>query len=273
MNRLVIVVATAVTLAIAIPTQAQKNIPVVASASESGGVLTVNGVGFGSAPIVTLGGVLLGNVVVNTLGTNLTATMPSLTSGTYQLTVESGNNKSTAFEMTLGIQGPQGPQGPQGLQGPQGTQGDPGPAGPPGPIGPSDAAHVIRNPHSGEDTNLTNFISGTELINVPLPAGSYLISANVTINGITIGSEYFASCTVELTDGTTATTDLNSTINTGGAGGFSAGSSAVPLSIAGTIAGSGTARVFCNDSAVQPSRWSNARMNVLRVGTATTVVQ
>lgn len=119
--------------------------PVVVSSSISvgGDVLFVEGTGFGTAPTVSLGGVLLGGVVVNTIGTHLTADMPALTPGTYQLVVASGNNKSAAFEMTLGAQGPAGPAGPpgpQGVPGPAGPQGAPGVAGPAGPQGPAGVA-------------------------------------------------------------------------------------------------------------------------------------
>src|SRR3954468_2893522 len=79
--------------------------PVVISANQSGGTLTVQGSGFGSAPNVALGGVILGNVVVNSIGTTLTASAPSLVPGTYELTVSNGSNKSVAFDMTLGVQG------------------------------------------------------------------------------------------------------------------------------------------------------------------------
>jgi Collagen triple helix repeat (20 copies) len=126
---------------------AQK-VPVIISATEStnGLVLTVQGTGFGTAPGVALGGVILGGVVVNSIGTSLTASSPALPPGTYELTVQSGGNKSIAFEMTLGAQGPvgltgpQGPAGAAGATGPAGAQGLPGPAGASGAAGSSGAA-------------------------------------------------------------------------------------------------------------------------------------
>lgn len=116
-------------------------------------MLTVNGVNFGTDPSVTLGGVILTDVVVNSIGTSLTATMPPLAPGTYQLTVQSGNNKSAAFEMTLGVQGPTGPTGPtgpMGLPGGQGIPGATGATGATGPVGPSEAIHIVSRAAGSE---------------------------------------------------------------------------------------------------------------------------
>ena len=127
------------------PVSAQKQSPIVISASESvdGKTLFVQGSGFGTAPSVSFGGVILTSVVVNSIGTQITAATPALPPGTYQLTVVSGGNRSAAFEMTRGAQGPQGPAGPAGPAGPIGAMGllgPMGPAGEPGLQGPAGAA-------------------------------------------------------------------------------------------------------------------------------------
>ena len=123
---------------------AQKQTPVIIAATISvdGTTLFIQGMGFGALPTVTLGGVILDGVSVNSIGTQITAFMPVLPDGTFQLTVQSGNTKSIAFEMTLGVRGPEGPQGPQGPPGPAGVNGVDGLPGPPGatgatgPVGP-----------------------------------------------------------------------------------------------------------------------------------------
>src|SRR5207247_554302 len=114
-------------------------LPVVVSATQAGGTLTVGGTGFGTAPVVMLNGVQLTPVVVNSAGTSLTTPMPTLAPGTYQLVVVSGGNRSAAFEMAIGVQGPAGPQGPQGPKGDTGATGATGPQGPQGPKGDTGA--------------------------------------------------------------------------------------------------------------------------------------
>jgi hypothetical protein len=130
-------------------TSAQKPSPAIVSAviSVDSQYLIVEGTSFGSSPVVTLGGIALGGVVTN--GTHLEALMPALTPGAYQLTVTSGNNRSSSFEITIGAQGPAGaagsagpagPTGPAGATGAQGPQGPVGGQGPGGPTGPSGAS-------------------------------------------------------------------------------------------------------------------------------------
>lgn len=126
---------------------AQKNAtPVITSAiiSVDGTTLFIEGSGFGSTPSVALGGVFL-PAVGNSVGTTITAPMPELPPGSYQLQVWNGNKSSDGFEMTLGAQGARGPQGepgpegPAGPAGPMGPQGEPGRQGEPGPTGPAGA--------------------------------------------------------------------------------------------------------------------------------------
>ena len=88
--------------------------PVVSSAVIDGATISITGVNFGTSPSVTLGSITLGNVVVNNLGTEIHASVPALAAGSYLLTVQSGNNKSAAFEITIGAIGPQGRQGRRG---------------------------------------------------------------------------------------------------------------------------------------------------------------
>lgn len=132
---------------------------VLANISADGSILTIGGSNFGPSPFVALGGLWLDGVAVNVLGTAITASMPALPAGSYQLYVLSGNNRSVAFEMTIGAQGPEGPRGPEGPQGPpgeQGPQGEPGligPAGLQGVSGPQGAAGAAGAP--GPLTGLT----------------------------------------------------------------------------------------------------------------------
>jgi len=145
---------------------AQNSFPVVTSVimSADGSTLHATGYNFASTSSVTLVGYALGGIQVNAAGTALSALMPALSPGSYQLVVTTRGNKSAAFEITVGAQGPQGdpgppgepgPQGPQGEQGPQGTQGIPGPAGATGATGPqgtggrrgsADRAHLHGQP-------------------------------------------------------------------------------------------------------------------------------
>ncbi len=99
--------------------------------SADGNELFVTGRNFGRGPYVTLGEFVLGGVQVNRDGTMLTALMPAVTAGTYELHVWRGNGANQQASLSLAVLGPgqQGPQGPQGEPGPPGPQGDPGPQG------------------------------------------------------------------------------------------------------------------------------------------------
>src|SRR5262249_7500749 len=59
-----------------------------ATVSADQSTLFVEGKGFGSDPRVALDGLLLGGVTVNADGTSLTANMPALQPGSYQLLVQ-----------------------------------------------------------------------------------------------------------------------------------------------------------------------------------------
>ncbi|MBK9138368.1 MAG: hypothetical protein IPM17_06320 [Verrucomicrobia bacterium] len=99
------------------------------------GTLTLTGQNFNRGPLAVTLGTLPLTVVSSTAG-NIQAALPaSVTPGTYQLLVQSGNGEAGAasLDVTLGATGPQGPQGPTG---PQGDVGPQGPIGPTGPVGP-----------------------------------------------------------------------------------------------------------------------------------------
>jgi hypothetical protein len=125
-----------------------------AAVSTDQSTLFVRGMGFGRSPMVVLNGFILGGVQVDTSGTLLTALMPVLQPGSYQLLVfegagrrqnDDGNgdrDRVASFVLTVGAAGPKGDkgdkgdkgnQGDPGPQGSQGIQGVPGSQGPPGP--------------------------------------------------------------------------------------------------------------------------------------------
>jgi len=132
-------------------------ISALVSADQS--TLLVTGTGFGSAPLVALDGMLLGGVHVNARGTALTANMPALPPGSYELLVKNrslrrdddkkthdnnndkkhdddndDNDHVASFVLTVGAVGPKGDKGDTGATGPTGPM---GPIGPPGPTGPT----------------------------------------------------------------------------------------------------------------------------------------
>jgi len=133
-------------------------ISALVSADQS--TLLVTGTGFGTAPLVALDGMLLGGVHVNARGTTLTANMPALPPGSYELLVKSrslrrdddkkkhdndknkhdddgdDNDSVASFVLTVGAVGAKGDKGDTGATGPTGPM---GPIGPPGPTGPTGA--------------------------------------------------------------------------------------------------------------------------------------
>jgi hypothetical protein len=94
--------------------------------SDSPSQITVSGVRFGSAkPIVTVDALPL--FVVNFTDSVVVASLPSLPSGTYALSVENTQNHQVGSSaVTVGGAGPQGQTGPVGPTGPQGVKGDTG---------------------------------------------------------------------------------------------------------------------------------------------------
>jgi hypothetical protein len=73
-------------------------ISALVSADQS--TLLVTGTGCGSAPLVALDGMLLGGVHVNARGTTLTANMPALPPGSYELLLKSRSLRLTTQEET-----------------------------------------------------------------------------------------------------------------------------------------------------------------------------
>ena len=136
--------------------------------------LTITGKRFGSAePIVNLAGLTL--VVTAFTPTSVTATLPpSLTPGSYVLTVAKKHERYCigAFDLTLGAVGPKGDMGAVGPEGSRGPEGPGGPAGFPGAPGPSDlfVAREIQSPQLNNDT---------DIVSVSVPAGNYLILATM----------------------------------------------------------------------------------------------
>jgi len=74
------------------------------------------------------------------------ATLPSLQSGSYLLSLTNSESQTTALSVTIGAvgpQGPAGPQGPTGIRGPAGPAGARGPVGAPGATGSQGPAFTI----------------------------------------------------------------------------------------------------------------------------------
>src|SRR5215469_15505231 len=70
--------------------------------------------------------------IVSFSGSSVIAELPSLSAGSYTVSIKNSCGNSVSFNYAYGAIGPQGPLGPQG---PQGLQGIPGPAGALGPAG------------------------------------------------------------------------------------------------------------------------------------------
>lgn len=235
--------------------------PAITSAAllPDGKTIVINGSGFGFTPRVTLGGVVLTNVIVNGMGTRIIGIAPSLPPGTYQLTVQCGFSKSNAFEMTIGAQGPVGPQGPVGAQGPRGDKGEQGAAGltgqagPAGPSGEGVAIAIYRYPHydaatnTFEDTSLSAYMTGTTLIQMDLPAGSYALSAQVPVFGYqSTHAEYVASCWISVAgqagEASTIASPTSTQLN-------------VTPSFLYTLDAPGSASLICSTTTSQPASW------------------
>ncbi len=181
--RLFSLLALLLLTAFALPVKAQL-FSVISSATvnTSTNTLTITGSGFSSRvkPTVHLGGTSL--AVSSFDDTSIVASLGPVTApGTYLLTVTSGIT-FVAADVTLGAVGPQGPIGPQGLTGATGAAGPAGPTGETGPQGASGSTLPPTlygaafaggvNPGSGK--------SGTDIADLTLPPGAYLLHAVVT---------------------------------------------------------------------------------------------
>jgi hypothetical protein len=122
---------------------------VVKGASADGDILTIRGIGFGTAaPHVALAGVPL--VVISSDGDEIAAQLPAgIPPGSYLLVVARNPARTPyyLFDVTLGAAGPQGEPGPAGDRGPQ------GPPGPPGPPGPDVTAQIAALQTQVQDLN------------------------------------------------------------------------------------------------------------------------
>jgi hypothetical protein len=89
-------------------------------------------------------------------------------------------------------------QGPQGRPGPQGSQGPEGPQGPDGPGATVSATHAFSAALGSEVT----LGVGTPVLSMTLPAGSYVLSASVTVVNVdpTPANEGLASCAFDELD-------------------------------------------------------------------------
>jgi hypothetical protein len=90
-----------------------------------------------------------------------------------------------AGQLPAGAQGPKGdpgPQGPQGIPGQHGPKGDAGAAGPEGDTG----AQGAPGPSDGyiAKRDILNVTGGTTVASLPLPTGSYIISAKLPVFGL-----------------------------------------------------------------------------------------
>ena len=115
---------------------------VIETAIESGGVLTITGMNFGTGtPLVTLG--LVPVTVTSPSGAAVITAdvMWVLLPGSYLGTVSRGPSTTDlgVFWVTIGAVGPAGPTGPQGETGADGATGPTGATGPSGPTGPTGA--------------------------------------------------------------------------------------------------------------------------------------
>jgi hypothetical protein len=151
--------------------------------------ITITGSGFNAKikPVVSLGGKNLAVSSVTT--TTIVAGLGSVTApGTYLLTVTSGFAFATA-DVTLGAVGPQGPAGPQGPLGPQGFTGEAGPQGPIGPAGPAGPAGLASAPtlygatFAGGANQGAGDTASTDIADLALPPGAYLLQAVITATG------------------------------------------------------------------------------------------
>ena len=153
--------------------------------------INITGSGFSSKvkPTVYLGGTTLS--ISSFTATSIVASLGSVTlPGTYLLTVTSGITFAAA-DVTLGAVGPQGPIGPPGLTGATGASGATGAIGQTGPTGATGATGPEGAPGPTLPPTLYGAAfsgglikgsgnSGTDIADIALPPGAYLLHAAVT---------------------------------------------------------------------------------------------
>lgn len=164
-----------------------------ASANLSTGQLTITGTSFPNKVTVLLNGQPLS--IVSASSTTILASLPAsvlAASGSYALTLEQQSDPQAHevahFVVTIGVVGPAGPAGATGATGPVGPMGSEGPAGATGPVGPQGPAGNTAPPSAygatfsgsvGSGDSTTE--AGTDIDDLTIPAGAYLLQAVVTV--------------------------------------------------------------------------------------------
>jgi Collagen triple helix repeat (20 copies) len=128
------------------------------------GVLAVGGIAYASIPDAT--GVIHGCYLKS--------------GGGLRVIDSAGHCGMSETSLNWGQQGPPGPAGPAGPAGAAGQTGPMGPAGPAGPAGTSGAAHAY---FATDSTLIGSGSSGDVTTLAGLPAGTYLVWADVELSG------------------------------------------------------------------------------------------
>ena len=125
--------------------------------------------------------------------------------GTFELSLRWGDRGDRAtMDLTLGADGPQGPAGTAGPAGPAGAPGMNGLPGQPGPPGQQGIQGLQGNPGAAGATGAFGGIgatfaggvgtSATDIVDIPLVAGTYVLQAVVNAPGL--GAPRQLACTV-----------------------------------------------------------------------------
>jgi hypothetical protein len=152
-----------------------------------------------------------------------------------------------------------GPSGPSGASGPSGPQGPSGPSGPSGPAGLV-AAKQANGQFNGE---LTSSITGDVVATMNLPPGNWAVYGRVKIVNLNFGSDYFASCRIEVEGVPKDSVDGS----TGVGAGFTQSSQILPMMGLATVAGSGLVEIRCNDADALPAGAVNGKILAVQVST------
>lgn len=168
----------------------------------------------------------------------------------------------------LGVPGPQGSAGPKGDTGATGPKGDTGAAGPKGETGATGGTGAAGatgpvGPSTGfaaQQASSLNFAGGTQTpVSRTLPAGDYVVNANVLLNNNS-GSEEFFVCVLKL-GGTII--DASDGEDVQPASGDDREVEA--LGGAGTLTAPGTVALECTSSAAS-GNYNSGSINAVRVG-------
>jgi hypothetical protein len=126
--------------------------------------------------------------------------------GQLRIVKDFGQCRPSELPISWNKMGPPGPEGPPGPTGPTGPMGPTGPAGPVGATGPTGPTGPEGPPgtgnmwivHQGADAVELNS-NGVQVLSLMVPAGSYAISAKVSVANLEEGDE-FAQCTLSTGD-------------------------------------------------------------------------